>query len=148
MKVVVQTWLVGTIVGRDGHKIRWASIQLHCRVLIVMLLRASTPARHTCICHRGLLLEHLAGSSVKAVRLSFPMLPCAGRCRSAQAAACRSCRCRQRSRAAPGVTGSRCVCLLLQPASTRARCRSADTCHISCVASCQQSLTVSWLAHR
>ena len=68
MKVVVQTWLVGTIVGRDGHKIRWASIQLHCRVLIVMLLRASTPARHTCICHRGLLLEHLAGSSVKAVR--------------------------------------------------------------------------------
>lgn len=22
MKVVVQTWLVGTIVGRDGHKIR------------------------------------------------------------------------------------------------------------------------------
>ena len=45
--------------------------------------------------------------------LSFPMLPCAGKCRSAQAAACRLCRCKQRSRVAPGVTGSRCVCLLL-----------------------------------
>jgi hypothetical protein len=40
MKVVVQTWLVGTIVGRDGHKIRELQERTGCRMQIVPLQTA------------------------------------------------------------------------------------------------------------